>query len=279
MSKLPAVVLLTLAATLHVGSGAAGERVIAIGGAVTEIVYALNAQDRLVAIDDTSMYPPRAQETLPSVGYFRALSAEPVLSLRPDLLLMVDNSGPPEVVAQLRRTGVRIVDVSEWHSMDGVYEKVAVIAEALGMEAQGAALNARLRAEYAATRTQVASLPGQPRVMFLLAAGRGALLAAGNQSAAHNMIELAGGVNVFADMRGYKSVTPEAIVAAAPEVIVVTQRTVDALGGIASLLQQADIAATPAGRSGRIVSYDDMYLLGFGPRTPAAIADLAARIH
>ena len=66
-------------------------RIIAIGGSITEIIYALGAEDKLVAVDSTSMYPASALERHPDVGYMRALSAEPVLSVAPDVILAIDD--------------------------------------------------------------------------------------------------------------------------------------------------------------------------------------------
>ena len=75
--------------------GRSGPGIIAIGGSITEIIYALGAEDKLVAVDSTSMYPASALERHPDVGYMRALSAEPVLSVNPDVILAIDDAGPP----------------------------------------------------------------------------------------------------------------------------------------------------------------------------------------
>jgi iron complex transport system substrate-binding protein len=115
--------------------------------------------------------------------------------------------------------------------------------------------------------------------LFLLSVSSGAPLAAGQGTSAHSMIELAGGRNVTADFKGYKGVGPEAIIAAAPEFIIITQRTLDRYGGIDRILQLPDVKATPAARNGRVISFDDMYLLGFGPRAVQAVRELAERLH
>ncbi|MBK1671552.1 hypothetical protein CKO28_26495 [Rhodovibrio sodomensis] len=114
-------------------------RVVSVGGSVTEIVYALGAEERLVGVDSTSLYPPAAQE-VPDVGYMRRLSAEPILSLEPDIVLAAADAGPPEALAQLRAAGVEVVEVPDTPSPAGVTEKVRAVAAALGMAGQGEAL-------------------------------------------------------------------------------------------------------------------------------------------
>ena len=68
-------------------------RIISIGGAITEILYALGFEDRLAGVDATSLYPPAALRDKPNVGYMRQLSAEGVLGLNPSLVLAVQGSG------------------------------------------------------------------------------------------------------------------------------------------------------------------------------------------
>lgn len=99
------------------------DRIIAIGGSITEIIYALGAEDRLVAVDSTSMYPASALERHPDVGYMRALSAEPVLSVNPDVILAIDDAGPPEVLEQLQATGVTVLTIPDEPSIEGLLRR------------------------------------------------------------------------------------------------------------------------------------------------------------
>ena len=77
-------------------------RIVSIGGAITEILYALGFEDRLAGVDTTSLYPRRALRDKPNVGYMRQLSAEGVLGLNPSLVLAVQGSGPKETMEMLR---------------------------------------------------------------------------------------------------------------------------------------------------------------------------------
>lgn len=273
-----------LAAALALASPAksdaepAADGVVSVGGAITEIVYALGAGNRLIAVDSTSRYPPQAQEH-PNVGYMRQLSAEAIMALEPGLVLAEADAGPPAALDQLRAVGVPLVVVPDHPSPGGVLEKVAAVAQALGLESRGRDLSTRLRQEFEDLGQRMAAVNDRPSVLFLLSIGRGAPLAGGRGTSADGIIALAGGRNAAALLHGYKPLSPEAAAGAAPEVVLVTERTLRLLGGAAALLERPEIAVTPAGRSARLVAMDGLLLLGFGPRTPEAIRRLAAALH
>ncbi|ETD88144.1 heme/hemin ABC transporter substrate-binding protein [Rhodobacter capsulatus] len=260
---------------------AAQDRVLSIGGGVTEVVAALGEAGRLVGRDTTSTYPATIT-ALPDVGYMRALSPEGVLSVAPDLILLTEGAGPPETLETLRETGVALVPVPEGHSPEAVLDKIRTVAAALGVAEKGAALADRLDAEMTAALAQVAQDSGpKPRVLFVLSNSGGRLTGAGTGTSAAAMIALAGGQNALTGFAGYKALGDEAIAAAAPEVILMMARTGEDAGdhGAADLASHPALAATPAGQAGRVVRMDGMLLLGFGPRTPEAITALHAALH
>ena len=105
------------------GFGAvAQDRIVSVGGDITEIIYPLGAGDRIVATDSTSVYPAAANDT-PKVGYLRRLSAEGVLSVEPDLILISGAARPAEAVAQIRASGVRIIEMEPDYTIDGIKER------------------------------------------------------------------------------------------------------------------------------------------------------------
>lgn len=253
-------------------------RLVSVGGALTEIVYALGAEDRLVGRDSTSVYPPEAL-ALPDVGYLRALPAEGVLSLEPTLVIAEDDAGPPAVLEQIRLAGTPLEIVSDDHSMEGVARKVETVAALLGCSDEGVALAATIRAEAAALAEAVAAAPSRPRVLFLLNIGQGAPMGGGANTSADGIIALAGGSNAAAGMEGYKPLSAEAAIAAQPEVILMAAGSVEALGGREAVLALPQVAHTEAGANGRLVVMDGLLLLGFGPRTVEAARALAAELH
>ena len=252
--------------------------VVAVGGSITEIVYALGAQERIIAVDSTSLYPAAARAK-PDVGYMRRLAAEPILAMEPALILAVEDAGPQSVLDQLREAGLPVVIVPDDPTPDGVIEKIRIVADAMGRSTQGREIADRLAAEFKMLRDMVATTSDRPSVLFLLSVGGGAPLAGGRNTSADSIIRLAGGENVAARFDGYKAFSPEAAVEVAPEVILLTDRTLQQLGGPEGLLAMPQIALTPAGQDVRIVSIDGLLLLGFGPRTGEAIRTLAAELH
>ncbi|NLC34934.1 MAG: ABC transporter substrate-binding protein [Alcaligenaceae bacterium] len=169
----------------------AGERVVSLGGTVTEIVYALGAGDRLVADDASSLYPEAATQ-LPRVGYYRNLSLEGILSQQPDLLIASENAGPPEVLERLQAMGVTTVNVPDQPGIESLYERVRAVADALGVQAEGEALRASIQASLDAV---AGAEPEYRRAMVILHRG-GPLLSAGANTSADALLRLSGMENV-----------------------------------------------------------------------------------
>jgi iron complex transport system substrate-binding protein len=252
--------------------------VVSVGSDVTEIVYALGAGDRVIAVDITSREPKAARD-LPQVGYMRQLSAEPILSLSPRLILAIADSGPPLVLDQLKAAGACLVLVPDEHSTAGVIKKVETVASALGRETEGEALTTKLAADFTTLQSTVAGFKEQPSVLFLFSVGQGAPTVGGRETSADSIIRLAGGRNAIEDFTNFKPVSSEGIIAAKPDVLLVTELTLEKMGGVEGLLQRTDVAQTPAGKNKRVVAMESLLLLGFGPRTPQAIRDLATALH
>ncbi|RQS12917.1 hemin ABC transporter substrate-binding protein [Burkholderia sp. Bp9002] len=261
------------------------KRVVVIGGALAETAFALGGADtpgfRLVGADTTCTYPDAARR-LPKVGYQRALSAEGLLSLRPDLVLASAEAGPPAVLAQVKRAGVTVTTFDERHDVDSVRTKITGVAQALGVRDAGAALLQRFDRDWQAARDAVAARPpggtAAPRVLFVLNHTGNQALAAGQRTAADAMIRYAGARNAMQGFDHYKPLTTEALAAAAPDIVLISDEGLAAVGGRAALLAAPGFAATPAGRARRVVSLDALLLLGFGPRLPLAVTTLHRRL-
>ncbi len=263
---------------LAVGPALAAGRIVAVGGDVTEIVFALGAGDRLVAVDSTSRHP-EAAEDLPDVGYLRRLAAEPIVALDPDLVLASAAAGPPVVIDQLRGAGVRVVEIPDAPDVAGVVAKVEAVGEALGLRDEAAQLALDVRGQVAAVQGALAALESRPRVLFMLNVGRGAPLTGGRDTSAAAIIALAGGTNAVDGFAGYKPLSQEAAIAAAPDVVLLPAATLEALGGPDALLARPELRSSPAAATGRVVAMDGLLLLGFGPRLGEAVTTLARALH
>ena len=253
-------------------------RIVSIGGAATEILYRVGQQDRIVGVDTTSLFPPEALKTKPNVGYLRAISAEGVLSLSPDLILMEKDAGPPETVALLEQSGIRIVRVASGYEMEALPQKIRQVAEAVGKTEDGARIAAKVESDLSALKSTLAVVMTKKRVLFILSMVDGRPMAAGTGTAADAIIRLANAENVFGDVKGYKTISPEAAAALQPEAILMITRSGAPEEGI-DILKQPAFVETPAAKTGSFIKMDGLYLLGFGPRTPEAARELAARLY
>jgi iron complex transport system substrate-binding protein len=272
----------TILATASAGAAefrnAEARRVVTVGGALTEIVYALGLEDRLVGIDTTSLYPPQALKEKPNVGYMRQLSAEGVLGLNPELIIATEGSGPKETLAVLGEARVPLVTVPESFSEDGILERIRVVAHELGVESRGACLSEAVRQDLAAMRRLREKIAEKRKVMFVISFVNGRAMVAGRKTAAHEIIALAGAVNAIDSYEGYKPLSEEAIVAAKPDVVLVMQRGKDSISS-ETIFSNAAFALTPAAREKAYIAMDGLYLLGFGPRTAGAARDLAVSLY
>ncbi len=248
--------------------------IIAIGGDITEIVYELGAGDRLMAVDTTSVYPPEALETKPNVGYMRQLSPEGVLSVGGRHVLASEAAGPPETIAALQASSLDYVVIPDDPSPEGIVAKVRAVAAALGEQAKGEELAARVASRLEDLAEKRTRIEGPPvRVLFVLAVRNGRAIVGGEGSSAEAVIELAGGVNAVTGVVDYRPLGDEALVALAPDAILTMSRTSER-HTLEELDTLAGIKSTPAMRNGRMYQMDGQRLLGFGSRTPDAAAEL-----
>ena len=253
-------------------------RTVSIGGAITEILYALGLESRLVGVDTTSLYPAAALHDKPNVGYMRQISAEGVLGLNPTLILAIQGSGPRETIDILETAKVPLVLVPETFSEEGLVEKIRLVGHAMGADARAACLSAAVGADLAQLRALRAKVTKPVRVMFVMSLQNGRAMVAGHKTAADEIIQLAGATNAVDDYDGYKIIGDEAIVAARPEFVLSIERGKDSLQADA-IYTHPGFALTPVAANKSFVTMDGLYLLGFGPRTAAAARDLSVKLY
>lgn len=260
------VIFMTLALFVNGQVWAAASRIVSVGGTVTEIVYALDQGHRLVADDISSVYPPQAQQ-LPKVGYYRQLSSEGLLSINSDLILASENAGPPHVLKQLKDLGVKVVLVSDKHSIESLYERIQVLAETLGVPDKGQVLEAQVRKQLATAQAQ----KGHTRSTLFLVNRSGNYVAAGTETTPAVLIKLAGLENAFQAQKGYKPITKESLYVLNPEIVVITSASVAPGSTIEQLIEELGLHDTDAGIHKRLLVMDDLLALGLGVRTAQAV--------
>lgn len=254
-----------------------GAKFISIGGALTEIVYALGAEKQLIARDTTSNYPIDAQK-LPDVGYMRNLSPEGILSLGPEAILLDQSSGPASTIEILENAAVPMVEVSEHFTHEGIREKILKIGHVLHKEPEAQALIKKVDDEFAENDALLRKFTKPKRILFALTVQNGRIMAAGKNTAADGIIKLSGATNAVDGYNGYKLLTDEAIIKAAPDLILMMGHA-----GISAtpddIYQIPAIQTTPAYHNKAVKQMDGLYILGFGPRTPLAVREVIAALY
>lgn len=253
-------------------------RIISIGSSITETIYRLGAEDHLVAVDESSVYPEQTSE-MPKVSFTRNLSAEGILSFTPSLILASGVAGPETAIRQIRSTGTPMLLLPAGETVDGALERIRQVGTVLEMEEKASAMISQIQADLDRAERLRNELQTNPKVLFIYARGPNNLTVAGSETSAETMIELAGGRNAFTSFTGYKPLTAEAVVEANPEVILMMESGIESVGGDRGVLRAPGIRLTNAGKNERIYSMKGIYLLGFGPRLGDAVLDLMAMIH
>lgn len=254
-------------------------RIASLGGAVTEILWRLGAGPRIAIVDTTSVYPAEVLRERPNAGYLRALSAEGLLSVGPDLVLAAEGAGPPAVLALLQEAGVPVETIREPSTAEGVLDKIATVGRLAGLEAPAETLSRAVAARFATLAGQRARVTRPARALVVLSQTGGRVMVGGRGSTADGILALAGLVNAAEGIEGFKPITDEAIVGAAPDAVIMMVtggRTPTPEGVFAS---GTALAQTPAAARRALVTMDGLALLGFGPRTPEAAADLMRAIY
>ncbi|MGO4624079.1 hemin ABC transporter substrate-binding protein [Ensifer sp. 2YAB10] len=255
-------------------------RVVSVGGAITEIIYALGEEDRLVGRDSTSTYP-EAAKALPDVGYMRQLAPEGIIAANPSAIIAVEGSGPPEALAVLKQANIAFTSVPETFDKAGIPSKIRAVGAFLGVEEKAETLAKSVEADLDAAIAESAARPEseRKRVLFILSTQGGKVMASGQGTAANGIIELAGAVNAVGTFPGYKALTDEAIIEAKPDVVLMMDRGGEHSAEAKELFALPALSLTPAAKNEALIRMDGLHLLGFGPRTASAVRELNAAIY
>lgn len=253
------------------------KRIVSIGSAATEILWELGFADRIVAVDTTSRgILPEGQ--VPDIGYMRALAAEGILAQAPDLIIATLDSGPKEVIGSLRASGIPLAQLPVEPTIDSIMSKIRLIGNLLDVQTAADSLAKRVGAQADALANRAVTASSRPKVLFVLGTAADRFTVGGAGTAADSVLKLAGADNIAHGISGYKPLSPEIVVAEPPDVIVLM--VTDPRGaGPDTILANATLAATPAGRNNAVVLVDGAALLSFGTRTIVEAGKLADALH
>lgn len=254
------------------------QRIVVAGGAITEIIYALGEEHRIVGVDSTSVYPDEATKKA-QIGYVRKISAEGILSLNPDLVLGEADTGPKKVISQLKQAGVNLDIFDGDKPFYTIEKKIHHIADLLRVGDEGLKLVHQLTADREALKFITSQITERPNVLFILSIRGGQPIVAGNDTPVHDIIDAAGGHNIVArHISGWKTLSTESAVALNPDVIVtMSKHSNEAL--LPQIKKLTHFKYSNAVKNKQVYSFDGSYLLGMGPRTPQAVVELAKTLH
>lgn len=256
-------------------------RIVPLSGNIAEVVFDLGLGANVVGRDVSATFDAAAG--LPLVTRGHDVSAESVLSLRPTLVLADEDTGPPEALDHLRNVGVPVVVLERPDSVDDIAGRIDTIATVLGVPGAGAEVVADTHARLADVRAAIPADASSPTVAFLYLRGTASVYLLGGPGAGtDSMIEQAGGVDAGTAMGlpdAFTPITSEAMVEAAPDVLLLTTTGLESVGGADGLLSIPGVAQTPAGKNRRVVAVEDGLLFSFGSRTPEALAQIIEQLY
>ena len=253
-------------------------RLVVLDSTLVEIIVALGGANRIVGTVSGVEHLPELAHT-PKLPGFRQSSAESILALTPDVLLMGSDRALPQTLQQVAAAGVQVVRLGDEASEAAAEQRIRAVAHLLRRPARGEALARRFRQEMAQARAWVARAKSQPKAIFILAGGGRPTVAGGRGTNTAALLEMAGARNVANDFDGYRILSQEALLMAAPEFILTNEDGLVPSGGAPAVLNAPGAAATPAARAGRLITLPGRYLQGLGLSTPEGIRLLAGRFH
>jgi iron complex transport system substrate-binding protein len=250
-------------------------RVVVLANGVAEIMQSLNAQSIIVGRDISST--EKSLEDIPIVTSGHQILPEKVISLKPDLVLIDASSGPQSAIAQIEKSGVRVVKIPESWTLADIEVKVAAVGAAIGASQQAQILIEKLNESLAQSQIEK-----QLRIAFLYLRGTSSVyLIGGSGSGADSIFASLGAVDVGAQQlkNPFNTLTAESLAALNPDVIVVMSKGLESVGGVDGLLKLPGVGQTKAGKDSAIIDVDDSLLLSFGPRTPSLIEQLRIALN
>jgi|TARA_B100001093_G_scaffold471304_1_gene493467 iron complex transport system substrate-binding protein len=253
-------------------------KIVVAGGSITEIVYFLGMEDKLVGVDITSNFPKKAKK-LKSIGYLRNLSIEGILSLRPGLVLAEEDIGPPIIVNQLRKTSIDLRIIKEKNNLNGIRNKIMCISKILNTSLDENEDYVKLQNKlHMVRKLKKINSKKIKRILLILMMRGSSPVVAGKNTSGQGFIDMIGHENSMHDLNGWKPVSSEEIIKNNPDYIIITKRAFKNFASLDQFVSIPGISSTLAAKKKNIIVKDGMSMLGFGPRTINVALDIDKKI-
>jgi iron complex transport system substrate-binding protein len=258
-------------------------RIVCLSKQLTEYVFALGKGHNIVAVDLSSTYPDSAK-LLKTVGYHRALAAEPIISMNPDLVIHSNDIGPDNVLPQITKAGLNIKAFGGANTIDSAKFLLKELGAFLGVEKKADSLVAVLDAGIikAAYTLKALGIKDSLKVMIIHFGLRNNnyFVMSGRNGVGDKMIRLAGCTPAKYDGKGSREMSPEAVALANPDVIIATDYGYDKMGSMEKFIASVPgVSLTNAGINKRVIRFEEHDLIYFGPRTGENIIKLINLLH
>ena len=275
LKNIRGVLFILALTTLSIESVA--QRIITAGSSSTEIVCRLGLCDSIVATDRTSLYPPQMQ-SLPSIGYRSSITAEGIISLNPEILILQKGYVSDVILEQVKNAGQKVLVVENNSNLEDTKLRITQIAQALDKVKEGKDLIAEMEKDLAQLKRKVEATSERPTVLCVYARGAGNMSVAGTGTG-FMLIELAGTKNAVPEIEGYKPLNAEALINANPDYLLFFESGLAGLGGIDGVIKIPGVAQTTAGKKRQIISIDGVKLTNWGPRLVEAANEIFEKTH
>lgn len=249
-------------------------KIVSLNGTLTEIISATGYKNNIVGVDVTSTHPESINR-VPKVGHTSNLNTESILGLNPDVIVAKSNEIKPEVLMQLKASNVKLWLFNQDYSIDGTKKLIKEVCDSLQQESTAQVLIKNIYDELG----KIKVLNKTPKVLFIYARGPGTMLVAGKNTPVDQIISLSGGINAVSSFEDFKPLTPEYLIEANPDVILMFTTGLESLKGNDGLLNIPGMANTNAGINKQFITMDGLFLTGFGPRLGEAIISLNEKLN
>lgn len=258
-------------------------RIVCLSKHLTEMVFALGKGHDIVACDLSSTYPDSAR-LLKTVGYHRALSAEGIISMDPDLVIHSNDIGPENVNPQLIKAGLKVKIFGGANTFDSAKLLLTTLGKFFGEEKKADSITKKMDSDLAraAAELKARNSTDTPSVMIIHfgRANNVYFVMSGRKGPGDKMIQLAGGKVTVYDAKGARQISAEAVATANPDIIIATDFGFDQMGSMEKFASSVPgVSLTNAAKNKRIYRFEEHDLIYFGPRTGDNIINLMNLIH
>ncbi len=255
-------------------------RIVCVSKHLTEMLFAIGKGHDIVGRDLTSNYPDSAK-LLTTVGYHRALNAEGIIAMNPDLVIHSNDVGPANVMPQVEKAGLKIKVFGGANTFDSAKILLADLGKYFGAEARADSVIKKMDADMQLVVAAQKEIKDSPTVMIIQygQANNNYFVMSGRKGPGDKMIGLAGGRIAAYDAKGARQLSAEAVAQANPDIIIATDFGFDKIGGAENFKSLPGVGLTNAAKNNRIYRFEEHDIVYFGPRTGENILKLMQLLH